>query len=238
MQYSIKIDKFEGPLDLLLHLIKESNINIYEIKISEITMQYLEYIKAMETLNLSIASEYLVMAAELLEMKSRTLLPSSVADDPDLIEENPEDALIRRLLDYQNYKEITKTFRELEKARSLIFTKGPTSIEEYRVEAEIQEPHSVSLLLEAFSRFIDRNELHKPIHTRIATREMSLSERVSSIRNILKRKKIVKFEDLFEEYTKEYFVITFLSILQMAKEQEIDIKQDSSFEQIYIKLKG
>lgn len=238
MDYKIKIDEFEGPLDLLLHLIKESNIDIYDIKISEITEQYLAYIKAMELLNLSIASEYLVMAAELIELKSRMLLPhSNDAEDYEL-EENPQEVLIQKLLDYKNYKDITKTFKELEKERGFIYTKLPTSLEEYKGDKEPQDIHSLSILLDAFAKFTERNEQQKPLHTKVATKEISISERMTSIRNILKKKVEVTFDELFEEWNREYVVVTFLSILQMSKEQEIIIKQDTCFQTIYIKLKG
>ena len=238
MEYKIKIDEFEGPLDLLLHLIKESNIDIYDIKISEITDQYLTYIKAMESLNLSIASEYLVMAAELIELKSRMLLPNSKTLDSDEEQEDPQEMLIQKLLDYKNYKDITKTFRELEKERGLIYTKLPTSLDEYKEEVQPQEAHSLSVLLDAFAKFVERNEQQKPLHTKVATKEVSVSERMTSIRNILKKKVEITFEELFEEWNREYFVVTFLSILQMSKEQEIVIKQDTCFQTIYIKLKG
>ena len=238
MDYKIKIDEFEGPLDLLLHLIKESNIDIYDIKISEITDQYLTYIKAMESLNLSIASEYLVMAAELIELKSRMLLPNSKGPDSDEEQEDPQEMLIQKLLDYKNYKDITKTFRELEQERGLIYTKLPTSLDEYKEEAQPQETHSLSILLDAFAKFVQRNEQQKPLHTKVATKEVSVSERMTSIRNILKKKVEITFEELFEEWNREYFVVTFLSILQMSKEQEIVIKQDTCFQTIYIKLKG
>jgi segregation and condensation protein A len=238
MEYKVKINEFEGPLDLLLHLIKEANIDIYDIQISEITEQYLSYIKAMEELNLSVASEYLVMAAELLEIKSRSLLPAKSVDDSDEFEEDPKEALIKRLIDYKNYKEITSTFKELEKERGEIFTKLPSSISEYRTDAVPTETHSISLLLDAFAKFLERSEYQKPLHTKVATKEISVSDRISSIRNILKAKKEVNFEALFDEWTKEYVIVTFLAILEMAKEQEIVIEQGVSFDNIYIKLKG
>ncbi len=238
MEYKVKINEFEGPLDLLLHLIKESNIDIYDIQISEITEQYLSYIKAMETLNLSVASEYLVMAAELLEMKSKLLLPSNNNNLEDEYEEDPKENLIRKLIDYKHYKEITSTFKELEYDRSLIFTKLPSDISEYKTSNINQETHSVSLLLDAFSKFLERNKLHQPLHTKVTSKEMSISDRINSIRNILHTKKEITFEELFEVYTKEFLVVTFLAVLQMVKEQEIIIDQNNSFDQIQIKLKG
>lgn len=238
MEYKVKIDEFEGPLDLLLHLIKESNIDIYDIKISEITEQYLSYIKAMESLNLSIASEYLVMAAELIEMKSKVLLPSKKDEATDEYEEDPQEALIKRLVDYKNYKEITGKFKELELERSQIFTKLPSNITEYQEEPVSYEPHSVSLLLDAFAKFLERNEYQKPLHTKVASKELSVSERITDIRKTLSKSREIQFEKLFDEWTKEYVVVTFLAILQMAKEQEIVIEQNNTFDEIYIKLKG
>jgi len=238
MEYKVKIDEFEGPLDLLLHLIKEANIDIYDIKISEITEQYLAYIRAMESLNLLVASEYLVMAAELIEMKSKCLLPSKNEESEDEFEEKPESSLIQRLVDYKYYKEITSKFKELEYNRSEVFTKLPSNIDEYKEELPPQESHSVSLLLDALAKFLERNEYNKPLNTKITSKELSVSERITNIRQVLSSKKEVKFENLFDEWNKGYVVVTFLAILQMAKEQEIVIEQSDIFDSIYVKLKG
>ena len=122
MEYLIRIDEFEGPLDLLLHLVKESNIEIKDIKINEITEQYLDYIHKMESLNINVASEYLVMAATLMEIKSKSLLP----EDKNKNEENEDEEevsrehLIQKLIDYEKYKEVTKSFKELELSRKVI----------------------------------------------------------------------------------------------------------------------
>ncbi len=237
MEYRIKINEFEGPLDLLLHLIKESNIDIYDIKISEITKQYLDYIKAMEELNLSIASEYLVMASELIELKSKMLLPKNEEELEDDYE-SPEETLIRKLLDYKNYKDITKTFKELEQDRFNFYTKLPSDISEYQEENNICENKDVSLLLDAFAKFIERSEEQKPLHTKITTKELSLKDRIVSIRLMLKSKNKIIFTELFENKTKEHLIITFLSILQMVKDQEIEIEQEDSNQDIFIKLKG
>ena len=131
LKYMVTIDKFEGPLDLLLHLIKEQDIDIYDIKVEEITKQYLDYIKAMKDMNLSVASEYLVMASELIEMKSKMLLPKRKIEEEDEYEEDPREVLIERLLAYKKYKEITSEFKDLELTRKLVFTKEPTNLSSY-----------------------------------------------------------------------------------------------------------
>lgn len=233
MHYVTKINEFEGPLDLLLHLIKKSNIDIYDISLSDITDQYLEYIHQMEELNLDIASEYLVMASELLEYKSRSLLPKKIEDDKE--EEDPKEELIKRLVDYKKYKEITSEFKKLEDIRSEIYTKTPSNINEYDEKVINNSELSVNDLISAFKKFIDRKEYEKPLNTKITTKELSVSDRIIKIKEILKTKNEVNFIDLFDKLTKEYVVVTFLSILEMSKNKEIEIKQDNNFGNIIIK---
>lgn len=233
MHYVTKINEFEGPLDLLLHLIKKSNIDIYDISLSAITDQYLEYIHQMEELNLDIASEYLVMATELLEYKSRSLLPKKIEDDKE--EEDPKEELIKRLVDYKKYKEITSEFKKLEDIRSEIYTKTPSNINEYDEKVINNSELSVNDLISAFKKFIDRKEYEKPLNTKITTKELSVSDRIIKIKEILKTKNEVNFIDLFDKLTKDYVVVTFLSILEMSKNKEIEIKQDNNFGNIIIK---
>lgn len=233
MHYVTKINEFEGPLDLLLHLIKKSNIDIYDISLSDITDQYIEYIHQMEELNLDIASEYLVMATELLEYKSRSLLPKKIEDDKE--EEDPKEELIKRLVDYKKYKEITSEFKKLEDIRSEIYTKTPSKINEYDEKVINNSELSVNDLISAFKKFIDRKEYEKPLNTKITTKELSVSDRIIKIKEILKTKNEVNFIDLFDKLTKDYVVVTFLSILEMSKNKEIEIKQDNNFGNIIIK---
>ena len=233
MHYVTKINEFEGPLDLLLHLIKKSNIDIYDISLSDITDQYLEYIHQMEELNLDIASEYLVMATELLEYKSRSLLPKKIEDDKE--EEDPKEELIKRLVDYKKYKEITSEFKKLEDIRSEIYTKTPSNINEYDEKVINNSELSVNDLISAFKKFIDRKEYEKPLNTKITTKELSVSDRIIKIKEILKTKNEVNFIDLFDKLTKDYVVVTFLSILEMSKNKDIEIKQDNNFGNIIIK---
>ena len=123
MDYKFVINDFEGPLDLLLHLVKTSEMDIYDISVEKITEQYLEFIRRMEEMNLTVASEYLVMAAELIELKSRLLLPNSKNDEDDEYEEDPRENLINRLVEYKKYKELTPTFKKLEEDRKNIYIK-------------------------------------------------------------------------------------------------------------------
>lgn len=232
---NILIGDFEGPLDLLLHLVKQSKIEVSELKLVDITSQYINYIKAMEEMNLDIASEYLVVASELIEMKSRFLLPRNENEETKEEYINPEDELKRRLEEYKRYKDSVKDFRSLEEKRSQYFTKVPENIKEYTNETIENTDNITSYdLLKALEKLLERKEYSKPINTKITRKELSVSDRVNSIRNILKKQKRVDFLSLFEEITKEYVVVTFLGILEMAKDKEIIIKQDRNFDKIIL----
>ena len=235
MDYKIMIDEFEGPMDLLLHLIKKENIDIIDISIEAITKQYLDYIEQMENLNLDIASEYLIMAAELLEIKSSKLLPKK---DDEEEEEDLEANFINRLIEYKQYKEVTEQFKELEETRKEIYTKIPDSLNQYKEDSKIDlGDTTIDDLVNAFSKFLNRKDMEKPLNTKITAKEYNIDERSYEIKKILKKNKRMNFRELFDVYRRDYVVITFLSILSMAKKQEIDIKQDKNFKDIYISLK-
>lgn len=235
MNYTIEINNFEGPLDLLLHLIKKAELDIFEISIVEITKQYLDYINLMESMNLNIASEYLTMAAELIEIKSSILLPKKKIDNEDDYEEDPKENLINRLIEYEKYKEVTEVLKKYEQDRKELYTKKPTDLEIYNtVTNEISENFDLNDLMSALNKMLDRKKLDKPLNTKITNREYSITERSNQIKNILKNKKQVEFTDLFDIYSKDYIVITFLSILTMARHQELSITQDKNFGKIMI----
>ena len=235
MNYTIEINNFEGPLDLLLHLIKKAELDICEISIVEITKQYLDYINLMESMNLNIASEYLTMAAELIEIKSSILLPKKKIDNEDDYEEDPKENLINRLIEYEKYKEVTEVLKKYEQDRKELYTKKPTDLEIYNtVTNGISENFDLNDLMSALNKMLDRKKLDKPLNTKITNREYSITERSNQIKNILKNKKQVEFTDLFDIYSKDYIVITFLSILTMARHQELSITQDKNFGKIMI----
>lgn len=236
MEYSVLLPSFDGPLDLLLHLIKQANINICDIEIEEITKQYLAYINKMEEKNLDIASEYLVMAAELIEMKSKVLLP--IEENNEETEEDPREQLIQRLLEYEQYKESTEAFKKLEEMRKEVLTKEPSDLLDYKDE-DTKVDYGITLdnLLDAFSKFLENKEITKPLNTKITNKEYSVGKRCVEIRDIVRKKKEVQFQDLFEVITKEYIVVTFLAILSLSKKQEIEIAQSKNFDNIIIKTK-
>ncbi len=236
-KYVVTIDNFDGPLDLLLHLIKEQDIDIYDIKIEDITKQYLDYIRHMKELNLEIASEYLVMASELIEMKSKMLLPKKKEKEDDDYEEDPRELLIERLLAYKRYKEVTSEFKDLELTRKMVFTREPDNLNRYVKEDENSEELGVADLIDAFNNLLKRKELDRPIATKITKKELSVTEKVNKIKNILRNKKKINFEDIFEVSTKEEVIISFLSVLEMVKKDEILLTQEGNFKNIVISLK-
>ena len=225
------INDFEGPLDLLLHLIKESKMDIMNIEIEKITEQYMEFLNKQEKMNLEVSSEYLVLASELLEIKSRLLLPNNKEEETD--EEDPREELINRLLEYQAYKNITKLLQDKELLRKDIYTKSPENINNYIDEVhEIHADVSIDDLVLALQKYYQRKADNKPLNTKVTINEISVSSRRHDIKRILKSKKRISFFELFPIASKEYIVATFLAILEMAKSKELIIKQDNNFDDI------
>lgn len=231
------INDFEGPLDLLLHLVKTAKMDIYEIDTKYIIDKYLEFIKSIPNDDLDNASEYLVMASELIHLKSRLLLnlKDESTTDEDEYSINSEEDLKNKLIEYEKYQNITSVFKELEEKRNEFFTKLPENLSEFVDKKEVLEGNmDAELLKQALIELQKRMNYQKPINTKITRKEISIEERKEYIRNYLAKRKNVKFTDLFEEYTKDLVVATFLSILDMCKQKEITLKQDSNFGEIYI----
>lgn len=233
MTYNFSINDFEGPLDLLLHLIKINKMEIESINIESITSQYLEFIDKMKNESIDVASEYLVMASELIHIKSKALI--NIKDEEnDEYEINSEEELKQRLLEYEQIKNITNTFKNLEDNRGKVYTKIPTNLNEYKKDIPLDTNITLDDLIKAFEDFLNREKLKKPINTKITKKELSVNDRIKSIRTLLDKKTKIKFIDLFDNYTKPYIVVTFLSILEMTKNEEIKINQENNFGEIIL----
>lgn len=228
------INEFEGPIDLLLHLIKANKMDIYNIDISRIIKEYLDFIQNNE-LSIDVNSEYLVMASELIHLKSKLLLNKNEEDEEEYEFNNPDD-LANRLLEYEKIKKVAEDFKKLEEKRSEIYTKIPSGLDEYRDNPGIYNSEvSLNDLLNAFELFLKRQKLTQPINTKITKKELNVEERCIDIRNKLKNKNgKIKFLELFDNVSKSYVVVTFLSILNMAKNGEIKIIQKNNFNDIFI----
>lgn len=246
MQYNIKIDAFEGPLDLLLHLINRLEIDIYDIPVSQITEQYLLYIHTMKELQLDVASEYLVMAATLLAIKSKMLLPKQeeeLVDEFEIdLEEDPREDLVERLIEYKKYKEAAVDLRQLEEERGLMFTKPPTDLTEFTKEIKPERTElNVSLydMLGAFQKLMRRKKLQKPLATKITRQEIPIEQRMAEIKEDLLRFKGRKsFYDLFPYRERGHIVVTFLAVLELMKRREIFVEQENNFSEIFVIGKG
>lgn len=239
MMYNFCINDFEGPLDLLLHLIRSSKMDIYEINIESITKQYLEFISNATGLTVDEESEYLVMAAELIHLKSKLLLNKKEDEEENEdYELNSEEDLRNKLLEYEKVKELTNTFHDLEDKRSDFFTKLPSDLSEFKTEDTSLDPDiDLDDLINAFELFLERQKLNKPLNTKITKKELSVADRTRQIRSILKQRGKCEFTSLFDSVTKSYVVVTFLSILEMSKNKELIITQDKNFGEIYLEMK-
>lgn len=225
------INDFEGPLDLLLHLIKEDNIDICDISISRITEQYLDYIVKMQNLNLDIASEYLVMAAELIEFKSKILLPSSNVEE---VTEEFQEEIVNKLYDYKEYKDFSEKLKKLANERSLMFDKAPSDCSCFVSYDEYKNMGNANDLAKAFERVLQSLNEMKPTPTKITYKEYSVYERCLEIKRVVLDKKRVLFDELFNVKSRDYIVVTFLSILDLARNHEISIEQENNFNDIYL----
>ena len=241
MNIELHLENFDGPLDLLLHLVKETKVDIYEINMSEIIETYLNYIESLQELNIDVGSEFLVMAASLIHLKSKMIIGKTEEEQETDDEYNitSEEDLKNRIIEYEKYKNITKELQELEARRKEIFTKIPENLTEFQDRKElINEGLTVDDLLKALLKIEERLRYKEPLETKITKREISVKDQIVSIRNILSQKRKCLFEELFFQATKEYIIATFLAVLEMTKQKEIMLKQKSNFDSIMVEMIG
>lgn len=238
MEYQVILEEFQGPLDLLLHLIKEKQMDLESLELAVITDQYLEYIKAMETSQLEVMSEYLVMAADLVEMKSKMLLPKAKVEIDDEYQEDPREALIRRLIEYKRYKDVLDDFRDKYEQRKTIIIRPSDSMDEYVVDTSSMIPDNLEVydLMKALQKMYQRKALSKPLDTHIAKQEISIDQRTTEITDFFKTRvnKKVRLDELFESHDRIYCIVTFLAILVLTKDNLVTIQQDNLFDEIYL----
>ena len=245
MSYEVKTEAFEGPLDLLLHLINRLEIDIYDIKMAEITSQYMEHIHAMRVLELNEASEYLVMAATLLSIKSKMLLPihqdDEMEDDFDISMNDPRDELVLKLIEYKKYKEAASSLHELEESRNLFYTRPPTDLSEYQDNQQLalfELEVNVYDMLGAFQKMLRRKQMNAPLQTRVSRQEISIKDQMKSVVSILKSNGgRLSFYDLFPTRDKTTIVTTFLSLLELMKRQIVQVEQKHNFEDLLVQLR-
>ena len=238
MEYQVTVDQFTGPLDLLLHLIKEHDMDLLDLEVAAVCDQYLAYIQTMDPSLLEAVSEYLVMAAWLIEMKSKLLLPKTEIDEEDDYEAERK-RMIERLIEKNRINGILEAFEASYDKRQTMHSKIPSALEEYLPSGEETIPEGMEVydLIKAMQRVMQRRALLQPLESKIARVEISIDERTEQIRSYFLRHKdkTVDFEDLFDEGDRYFAIVTFLSILVLVKNSELLITQSGNFEKIYLK---
>ena len=234
-KYSIKIDNFEGPLDLLCYLIDKNKMNIYDVNLTEITDQYIEFLNAMEEMNLEIASEFIVMASTLLYLKSKNLLPKQEEEEEEITEEE----LIRRIIEYKKFKEISKTLKENYKIYSNRFYKGQEEIKLPKQKLEKNyEPEKIPeiyrLLIEKNSVRINQNA--KNIEKIALVDKYTVAEKVKEMYKILTKQKKFIFNKLFTigKHEKQEVVTAFSGLLEMSRRSKVITTQEDTFGDILV----
>ena len=243
MSIDVKLQVFEGPLDLLLHLIEKNQVNIYDIPIVTITEQYLEYLGEMQRQDLDVMSEFLVMAATLINIKAKMLLPKEEEEEEE--EEDPRAELVRRLLEYKMYKYAATELKdmELDAAGSIYRSPAiPKEVAEYREEidpVELCDGLTLNRLNEIFQMVMKKQvEKIDPIRSKFGTierEEISIEERMDTIRDQMKGLKGISFRTLLEiQASKINVIVTFMAILELMKVGAITVRQDGLFDDIMI----
>ena len=239
MKFTVTIDQFEGPLDLMLHLIKENKLDLFDLDMNVLTTQYIEFIHQMKDLHLEIASEYLSELASLIEYKSKKLLPREEVQVEEEYEEDQRTKLVARLVEYQKYKEISEKLRIDYENRQKHFTRPVSPLVEQwsiPIESDTLENQSPYELLKAMNRVLQRMILLKPYETKVTIKELSVEERLEQIKERLKdSNNTISLETLCDDCSSLHMVIvTFLSILDLIHQKWLDFTIDSE-DHIYVK---
>lgn len=238
-KYAIKIDNFEGPLDLLCHLIDKNKMNIYDINLSEITDQYLDYLNEQEKLNLEIASEFLVMASTLLFLKSKKLLPQQEEEEEEITEEE----LIRRIIEYKKFKEISKVFKENYQEYSKRYFKGQEEIE--LPKQKIEKDYDNTIIPTLYAKLVERNndkinQNAKNIEKIAIVENYTVSSKVKEMLKVLIKQKKFIFNKLFsiKKKNKQEVVTAFSGLLELSRRSKVSTNQEELFGNILVEKKN
>ncbi len=234
MSYKIRLELFEGPLDLLLYLVKKDHLNIYDIPIAQVTEQYVSYLELMQLLDLNIAGEFLVMAATLMQIKSKMLLPADESQTQPEEEEDPRAELVKRLLEYEKFKEIAENLRQREISQQEIFKRPKIEPDiDIPVKSEVYFEASIFDLINAFSKALE--DVPKDLFYEVIKDEFTIEEKVHQILHFLLVQSSVKISELFAQAKhKIEIIVTFLAILELIRMKEIVARQKDFFADIEI----
>lgn len=240
MAYKVKLDIFEGPFDLLVYLIEHAQMSIYDIQVSEITKQYLEYVEDFKKRDAAAAGEFMVLAAALIEIKSKMLLPRPKTEDGEEFMEDPRTELVERILEYKRFKAAAEMLAEQEELCSRIYTKPQEDLTPYTKEADEYLELDLAQFVKAFDMFLIKKrklEEIKKTYERIERQRMSVEARIEQIRNFFRRSAVVRFSELVAvERTKYNAVLTFMSMLELLKQHSISATQEVRYGDITLTL--
>jgi len=233
LPYHVRLEKFEGPLDLLLHLIKKSEVNIYDIPIALITKQYLEYLSMMKSLNLTVAGEFLVMAATLVQIKSKLLLPVDEREEDEEDGPDPREELVRRLLEYRKYKEAASRFDGRERLWRTIFHREQPLAPAVRDDETLLEDLTLFDLVDALQGILARRPDRHLLE--ITPENLTVKDRMNTILEALEGRESVPFVDLFEGcFQRMVVIVTFLALLELIRIRVVRVFQGETFGPILV----
>ena len=241
MSYKVRLQTFEGPFDLLVYLIENAEMSIYDIKISEITSQYLAYIQTMQEMDVHVASEFMVLASALIEIKSKMILPRMVdPGDGNVVEEDPRTELVARLLEYKRFKQAAEILQEQEERCTHIYEKPQEDISAYLDEPDEYLRLDLAQFANAFNLFIQKKQKVDSVrkhYTRIERERARMEERISYIAGMLRKSigQIFSFKEFIHDKKDRYdVVVTFVSLLEMAKNRIVQVDQKSTYGDIQV----
>ena len=241
MSYKVRLQTFEGPFDLLVYLIENAEMSIYDIKISEITSQYLAYVQTMQEMDVHVASEFMVLASALIEIKSKMILPRMVdPGDGNVVEEDPRTELVARLLEYKRFKQAAEILQEQEERCTHIYEKPQEDISAYLDEPDEYLRLDLAQFANAFNLFIQKKQKVDSVrkhYTRIERERARMEERISYIAGMLRKSigQIFSFKEFIHNKKDRYdVVVTFVSLLEMAKNRIVQVDQKSTYGDIQV----
>lgn len=243
MSYKIKLDIFEGPFDLLVYLIENARMSVYDIQVSEITDQYIRYIEDIKALDVNLATEFMVLAAALIEIKSKMLLPRMKNDGEGVLEEDPRTELVQRILEYKRFKSAAELL-ELQEEQSLrIFAKPKEDLAPYTKETDEYLNLDLNQFVKVFHMFLQKKKRLEEIkknYAKVERQKVTIESRIEFIKNLFRsrEKKNLNFRELLTQESNRYeVVLTFVSMLEMIRQKTVVVRQNVNFGEIYLSLR-
>lgn len=242
MSYKIKLDIFEGPFDLLVYLIENARMSVYDIQVSKITTQYLEYIERMQALDVNLATEFMVLAAALIEIKSKMLLPRMKPEGEGVLEEDPRTELVQRILEYKRFKSAAELLELQEEQNQRVFEKPKEDLSPFTKEPDEYLTLDLSQFVKAFHLFLQKKKKLEEIkhnYSKVERQKITIESRIEYIKGLFrfKEKRKLSFRELLKPESNRYeVVLTFVSMLEMIRQKSISVNQNVNFGEIILGL--